>query len=229
MNTAASGFVVLGPQHQLVLLVFAAGCIALLLLGARLRRRPALQGRVMRAAGALILVACSPFEAYDVYVGVQHPRSGLPVQICDFAWLVAGVAFLTRGRRSLALLYFWGLTLSLQGVLTPEMSHEFPQWQFFGFFVRHITPVWAAVYLLGARLGPTWRDYRFAVVVTGVWVALVMGLNAAIGSNYGYLNGKPRTRSLLDLLGPWPWYVLLEIVVVAGGWALMTWPWNRSR
>jgi uncharacterized membrane protein YwaF len=31
---------------------------------------------------------------------------------------------------------------------------------------------------------------------------------------------------VLDLLGPWPAYVLVEMAIVAGGWALITVPWT---
>jgi len=229
MPTDGQRFVVFGPQHLLVLAIFLAGCAALLVLGARLRARPELQTRVMRVAGIVILVLCGPFELDDVIVGVQHPLTGLPLQLCDFGWLVACLALLTGSRRMYALLYFWGLTLCIQGVVTPDLDDVFPQLQFFGFWVRHIAPVWAAVYVVGARIGPTWRGFRFTVLVTTVWAAAVMGLNFVIGSNYGYLNGKPSVDTALDLLGPWPWYVLVEVVLVIGVWALMTWPWNRSR
>ena len=55
-----------------------------------------------------------------------------------------------------------------------------------------------------------------------------MGFNAVADTNYGYLNSKPSGGSLLDLFGPWPGYVVVEIVVVAAVWALMTWPWTRT-
>jgi uncharacterized membrane protein YwaF len=48
-------------------------------------------------------------------------------------------------------------------------------------------------------------------------------------TNYGYLNGKPNRASLLDVLPAWPWYVAVEIVVVAAVWALLVWPWTRGR
>ena len=56
----------------------------------------------------------------------------------------------------------------------------------------------------------------------------MMVFNAMTGTNYGYLNRKPDTASLLDLLPGWPAYVVLEIAVVAVVWALMTWPFTLS-
>ena len=92
----------------------------------------------------------------------------------------------------------------------------------------HLLVVWAAVYVVWALgLGPDWRRYRVAVAVTAAWAATVYVFNVAVGTNYGYLNAKPSAASALDLLGPWPWYVLNEIVIVAAFWALITWPWAR--
>ena len=79
-----------------------------------------------------------------------------------------------------------------------------------------------------AGVRPTWRSYRFTVATTGVWAIAVMCFNAATGTNYGYLNRKPAVGTLLDWFGPWPGYVVVEIAVVAGVWALMTWPWTRA-
>jgi hypothetical integral membrane protein (TIGR02206 family) len=221
---AVGRFQVFGPQHLLILGIFALGCLAAVLLG---RLPPGPEATVRRITGVVILVVCGPFEVADWLHAVGNYRTSLPVQICDFAWLIAGVALLTRSASWSALLYYWGLTLSLQGVLTPDLNHVFPDPQFFGYWARHVAPVWAAVYLVGARAGPTWRSYRFVLAVTTLWAASIIVLNAVLGSNYGYLNTKPVTHSLLDILGPWPWYVVVEAVLIVVGWALITWPWNR--
>lgn len=216
-----------GPQHLVILGLFGLVCLATVLFVRRLS--PRAEATVRRTAGVVILVVCGPFEVVDWLHAVGNWRTSLPVQICDFAWLIAGVALLTGGRRWSAVLYYWGLTLSLQGVLTPDLDHVFPDPQFFGYWVRHLAPVWAAVYLIGARAGPSWRDYRFVLALTALWAAAMMGLNAVLGSNYGYLNAKPVSHSLLDILGPWPWYVVVEAALIVGGWALITWPWTHGR
>lgn len=43
-----------------------------------------------------------------------------------------------------------------------------------------------------------------------------MGANALLGSNYMFIARKPDDPSLIDVLGPWPWYILsLEAVGLA--------------
>jgi hypothetical integral membrane protein (TIGR02206 family) len=125
--------------------------------------------------------------------------------------------------------YFWGLTLTVQGILTPSLAERFPDPRYFMYWGMHFLTVWAAVYLtFGLRVPVTWRTYRFAVLATATWAATVMVVNALTGLNYGYLNRKPPSASVLDLLGPWPVYVVLAVAILVGVWALMTWPWVRA-
>jgi len=41
-----------------------------------------------------------------------------------------------------------------------------------------------------------------------IYMAAVGLVNWAIGSNYLFIAHKPETASLLDVLPPWPWYIL---------------------
>jgi hypothetical integral membrane protein (TIGR02206 family) len=127
-----------------------------------------------------------------------------------------------------ALLYYWGLTLTVQAAITPSLDQTFPDPRYFMFWGMHLLTIWAAVYLVCAAGGPGWGGYRFAMATTAVWAALVLGFNAVTGTNYGYLSHKPETSSLLDLLGPWPLYVAAEVGILALVWAAMTWPWVRA-
>ena len=127
------------------------------------------------------------------------------------------MALWTRHWAATALVYFWGLTLTIQGIITPSLTDLFPHPQYFMFWGMHFFTVWAAVYLtFGLNVRPNWRSYRFAVATTAGWAVTVMTFNALTGTNYGYLNRKPAVGTLLDLFGPWPAYVVVEIALVAG-------------
>ena len=80
---------------------------------------------------------------------------------------------------------------------------------------------------LGTRHPTDLALYWFTVAATAVWAVTAYVFNVIADTNYGYLNRKPPSASLIDVLGPWPWYVFAEIVIVFFGWMLiMTLPWT---
>lgn len=219
-------FTAYGASHLGAVLVLVLGIVVLVALGRRLRDPDDRLGRVLAVSLALAVV---PLQVRYFTPGYWNPERSLPVQLCDVAAVVAVVALWTHHRWAVALTYFWGITLTTQAVITPDLSTDFPSLTFLLFWVMHIGTVWAAVHLTWTRgIHPDWRRYALAVAVTAAWAVSVFCLNLAIGSNYGYLNAKPAAATALDLLGPWPWYVLAEVVLISAAWALMTWPWVRS-
>jgi hypothetical integral membrane protein (TIGR02206 family) len=209
-----------------VLAVFAAGTVVLLLAGPRTRGTPAEHGLRVGLAVANLLLGLVSLGQGLVPFDVQ---SSLPLQICGFGWVVVAGALLTGARTATALTYYWGLTLAVQALLQPTLTQPFPQPEFFVFFAKHIAMVWGAAYLtMVLGHGPDWASYRTAMRWTLAWLVCVFVLNAALGSDYGYVNRKP-SGTVLSYLGPWPLYVVVEAAIVAGGWALITLPWTRRR
>jgi len=227
VGLAAERFQAYGPSHTGALLLLAVGIVAIVWFGRRERgsARAARGGRLLAAA---VLAVTVPLQALYFTPAYWDLQKTLPLQLCDLASGVAVYALWTHRRWAASLTYFWGLTLTSQAMLTPDLAADFPDPVFILFWAMHLLVVWAAVYLVWAlRLTPTWSTYRTAVAVTAAWALTVYTFNVVVGTNYGYLNAKPAAASALDLLGPWPWYVLNEILVVAALWALITWPFTR--
>ncbi|WP_206065246.1 TIGR02206 family membrane protein [Nocardioides sp. JQ2195] len=221
----ASTFVTIGPSHVAMLALFVAGIWPVVALG-RAQRGAADPRRASRWFAVAIMAFTVPMQIVDFMPGQYAFDTTLPLQLCDFAWIAAVVALLTHHRFFVALTYFWGLVLTTQGLLTPWLTADFPNPKYIGFWGMHILIVWAAIHLTwGLGLRPAWRDYASTVAATATWAVSVFTFNAVTGTNYGFLNRKPSTGSLLDHLGPWPSYVVLEVLIVASVWALMTWPW----
>jgi uncharacterized membrane protein YwaF len=41
-------------------------------------------------------------------------------------------------------------------------------------------------------------------------------VNTALDSNYFWIRGKPPVPSLLDYMGPWPWYIMWSEFLALG-------------
>ncbi|MEX5270741.1 TMEM164-related integral membrane acyltransferase [Kocuria sabuli] len=223
-------FVPYGPTYWAALGVCVLGAVVVVMLGRRLRDSGA-EVIFSRAFASVLATYTVTMLVYRWLPGNFDVHISLPVHLSDLAWMVAVIALWTRVRWATALTYYWGLTLNPQAILTPALdSPDFPHIDFIDLWVQHILVLWAALYLMWGRGGRVdWRSYRLALVFTVTWAMATFGLNSWLGTNYGFLNGKPNHPSILDLFGPWPWYLLVEFLIITVAWALITWPWTVRR
>ncbi len=226
VGSVSRQFTAYGPSHWAVLAVFAIGSVALVWAG---RRQSPAQARLLgRGLGA---VTAAIYAAVLVYIFTsQTLGTSVPLDLTDLATVVAAYALWSQRHWAYALTYYWGLVLSSQALISPALQGpDFPHYRFLAFFAIHLLVVWAAIYLTWGRgMRPRWRSYRFAIAVTLGWAAVTFTFNTMAGTNYGFLNRKPATASLLDVLGPWPVYLITAGAAVFAVWALMTWPWQRQ-
>lgn len=114
-------------------------------------------------------------------------------------------------------MYFLGIGGATQALLTPDAGiYGFPHFRFFQVIISHGAIVTAAIYM---TFVDGYRPYRASLGRVALWgniYMVVVGLiNWVLGSNYLFIARKPDTPSLIDLLGPWPWYILsLELVAL---------------
>ncbi|MDQ2881407.1 MAG: TIGR02206 family membrane protein [Actinomycetota bacterium] len=227
---AVRQFVAFGLSHRVVIAVLVVVAAALVALGRRCRGRP-VQRWCSRTFALVFAGFLLPLELYWLLFGPGEIKYSLPLQLCDLAAMAAVWALWSYSDTAFALTYFWGLTLTSQAFSSPELTGpDFPSLQFVSFFGIHSLVLWAAIYLTwGVGLRPDWHSYRIALLATIGWGMVMFVFNQLAGTNYGFLNTKPVVKSLLDLLGPWPWYLLSALAVGAAAWALITWPWVRQR
>jgi hypothetical integral membrane protein (TIGR02206 family) len=217
-------------QHYLLLVITAAGAAAAVWWGRSHRGSPG-EVTTRRGFAVVSLTVTLGMQVYWLTPDVRTASSSWPLQLSDLADYAAVFALWTRGPRSSAFTYYIGLSLTLMAVLTPSLGYSFPDPRWWGFWLRHIFVVWAAVYLVwGLGVRPSWRFYRTTVAAVLVWAALVYPLNVAMDTNYGYLVSTPAAATPLDWFGPWPWYLLAAAALLLALWAvLFTLPWEHVR
>jgi len=217
------------PTHAAVIVTFLAVTGALVFARRRLgdEKRRAAFDRALGVLAALIYVVVNAWPLRPKHFSLEW---SLPLHVCDITTLVVPVALLTRSRHARALVYFWGIGLSTQGFITPDLRDGPARIGFWMFWLAHFSVVGGAVYEVAARgYRPTWRDYRFAAAAGLMYVALVLPLDVLLGVNYGYVGpAMPGQPSIVDALGPWPYRVGVMIVLAAAATALLMLPWDLA-
>jgi hypothetical integral membrane protein (TIGR02206 family) len=218
----------LSIEHLATVCAIAA-VVAILVIAARRRPGPwtTPAGRIL----ALVIVANE--TAWWVWAGAHHSLDlsyALPFQLCDVAAVVSAVALWWRRPLFVELTYFWGLAGTANGLITPDISDHFPSFTFLQYFIAHGTIVAAALFLVvGLRITPR----RGAVVrVFALTLGLLVfdaGVNLITDGNYLYLRHTPGVHSLLDLFGPWPWYIVGAAGLALVLFAILDLPFAISR
>lgn len=179
--------------------------------------------RRMRILLAILLctgVALDPALAWLRYRGSPEGswpwilEAALPLHLCDVVSLLLAWALVSGNQRLAEPGYFWSMAATTQGLLTPALYHDWQTPEYYAFFAEHGgAPIAGLVLVFGLGLGP--QPGYFVRMLWWSWgyIAVTMGLNALLGTNYGFLNGKPEIPSLLDSMGPWPYYLIpLQII-----------------
>jgi hypothetical integral membrane protein (TIGR02206 family) len=137
------------------------------------------------------------------------------MHLCNWAAIAALLTLIHPNQYTYELCYFWALGGTLQALLTPDLSYDFPDPHFFSFFTLHGGVIASALYLtfcLGLR--PVPMSIPRVLLWSMVYLVIAMVANWTFKTNFGYLRAKPLHPSLLDYMAPWPLYIP-ELIVVA--------------
>ncbi len=215
--------------HLLTLVAVGAVVLAVTRRGRRLRAdsrdaRSARFDEVVAASGALAWIVV---QLWWLAPGRFTWGNSLPLQLCDLAGLIGPIAIWTSNRRTRALLYFWGLGLSTQGLLTPLIAQGPAHTAFWMTFLNHGAILTMAVFDLAVRrFRPSWGDLRFSLLLTTVYALCMLTLDVSLGWNYAYLGrATPEVRTIVDALGPWPARAVAIMALGALAMTLLMLPW----
>lgn len=216
-----------GPSHLIVLSLCGTFLVVLAIAA---RWAPTLS-RVLEKTLAILLLTSWPLSLLAHWqLGELNPGNSLPLHFCDVAAIAGGLALLTRQRLAAEILYFFGMAGTLQGLITPNLNVDFPQMRFISFFILHGGVVIAALHVVTAmKCPPRPGAVPRMMGLTLAYAAAVGAANAALGTNYAFLCAKPQQASLMDALGPWPWYIGSLILLCGVFYTLLYAPFFIAR
>jgi hypothetical integral membrane protein (TIGR02206 family) len=209
-----------GPSFQLFGTghLIALGLILLLCLSFLYFRNiwgDAQKKRFRSTLAVILFINESAWHVWAAYWGIWNIQTMLPLHLCSVVVWLTMYMLLTNNHQIYEISYFLGIGGALQALLTPDITgYGFPHFRAFNSFLAHGLLVAVPIYMTlveGHR--PTMASLKRVFLWTNIYIVPVFLLNRAIGSNYLFIGYKPNFPTLLDLLAPWPWYIIqLEVV-----------------
>ncbi|MCP8970796.1 TIGR02206 family membrane protein [Ectobacillus sp. SYSU M60031] len=182
-----------------------------------------------QVCGFLLLAAEGGYHAWLVSNGFWSVDHALPLELCSLSILLSAVLLLTGNRFLYDLVFFIGIAGALQAVLTPVLSFGFPHFRYLHFFFVHLMIIWTSLYFTWVKgYRPTLRALWRTMLVLNMLLPVVWLVNWMTDGNYMFLMRKPSSQSLLDWLGPHPWY-MLSLEFVAAGMFFVLWLLFREK
>ena len=215
-NYTGAPFELFGPPHLAFLAAVVLACVLLFIFRDRFSPR---QKTFMRwfLAGWLVLNEVA-FHTWQIYYGLWSAQNHLPLHICSIMVFASAYMLVTRNATIYEFSYFLGIGAAMQALLTPDAGiYGFPHFRFFQTMTAHSLIIFSALYMTWVeKFRPYPKSLVRVFIGMNIYMAVIFVFNQLIGSNYLFIAHKPETASLIDVLGPWPWYILsLEAIGIS--------------
>ena len=167
-------------------------------------------------AASLILQEIS-LSIWRLYNGAWHPGTSLPLHLCGASIILSAIMLINKNYTLFEINYFWGLGGAIQALLTPDIGmYGFPHYRFFQFFTSHGLIIVAVLYMVFVyKYAPKHRSIWKVIGITVLYTGFIAIFNIIFNGNYLFICWKPENGSIMDFMGPWPWYIIpLAIVAI---------------
>lgn len=208
MEPEIETFVRWGTPHVVVIVLTLLATGGIMLLGVK-GSDSKRQGFCKALAVAMLLLFAIEFT-WRHTGGVTTPwQENLPLHFCSIMVIVSIIALWFGKRWACAVVYFGVLTASVQGLITPALTAEYPSFAFFIFFASHSLLFLAAVAVIFVQRWKARRkDIVRSLLLMDAYLLAIIPVNMWLGTNYGFTQKSPVPGCILDYLGAAPWYYL---------------------
>lgn len=216
LNYSGAPFDLYGTGHLIALGLVILFCLSFIYFKTIWNEKQRKQFRYTLAI--ILLLNELAWHGWALYWGIWTIQTMLPLHMCSIIVWLTMVMLITNNYAVYEVAYFLGIGGALQALLTPDITgYGFPHFRAFNTFLAHGLLVAVPIYMtIVEGFRPTLQSFKRVFIWTNLYMIPVFFLNLVIGSNYLFIAYKPNFPSLLDLLAPWPWYIIeLEVIGAA--------------
>lgn len=212
-------FQLFGIHHLITVVIMLVVSIGILFLA---RKYP----KVIK--GYLIITLIVMDVAYRLWGGFYQ---GLDLDVFFTLHLSSAAVFLTiitlirYGQFLFDVLIYWAFLAVPQAIITPGIiRYGFPHLRFFHILWIHFMVITAVFYMiLIEKHEPSKISLKRALIVTHIYGGFVFIVNLIFDTNYMFIGRKTSAATLIDFLGPWPYYILVLDAILITTFVVLNW------
>lgn len=214
-NREAYPFVMFSLEHIMMLVITVVLVIGLYFFREKIRNQ--LRRSVKLILVTLLILSEATFQMWFIIHDRWDITINLPLQLCSISLYLCAWMLITKSYKVFEVAFLISMTGAAIAIITPELFFGFPHLRFFQFFIAHIIIVLSCFYMLWVeRYALTFRSAIKAFLTLNAIAFVVYWVNQLLGSNYMFLANKPSNTSIIDFLGPYPWYIVsLEAIAIS--------------
>ncbi|PFR27135.1 TIGR02206 family membrane protein [Bacillus cereus] len=224
----SEAFVPYSKQHAIILFLIGVGVYFLYHYQDVLREQQWNVG-VRYTIAFLFIGSEIGLDVWQVKAGIFQLSTSLPLELCTISLLLATVMVITKSYKIYEIVFFTGIIGASQAILTPNLQYAFPHFRFIEYFIAHVLLIWAPLFMTWVEgYRPTFQSIKRTMIFLNALIPIVSFVNYKTGGNYMFLAHKPETASLLDMLGPHPYYIISLEVAAFIGCLILYMPFARN-
>ncbi|MFL0352094.1 TIGR02206 family membrane protein [Xanthomarina sp. GH4-25] len=173
---------VLNNKQQIGLLTFLSLCLAVFIIGV---------------------------VVFELVTNNFNVKQDLPLYLSSFSALIFPVVLFLNKPLLFRILFFWCMSWGVQAVITPDILDSHYSLDYVRYWVVHLGTIILVLYVVFVlKIHPNFKSIFLSILVLQGYILIILVINQILDANYMYLNVKPDSVTVLDYLGPWPYYIL---------------------
>lgn len=166
-------------------------------------------GVIEKSFAITLVIADMGYYLWLIFTDRWNIQDSLPLELCSISLVLAVILLWTGNRHLYDIVFYAGIGGALQAIITPVLDIDFPHFRYFHFFFTHIGIIVTAMYFTWVKdYRPTFKGILKTMLILNLLLPGIFIINRLTEGNYMFLQRKPTNGSLLDFLGPYPWYIL---------------------
>ena len=196
-------FVLFSDPHLITMGIGFGVCFLLIFLGFFTERKQAFAKII---AVLVLVVKIAELIYRHKYYG-ESVAQLLPLHLCPIVIILSIFMMFFHSEVIFQPVYFWSIG-AFFAIIMPEIRDGMSNFASQSFFITHFFILFSTAYaFVHFRFRPTRAGFLCSFLLLVTLAFVMYFVNNKLGTNYLYVNHPPVTKSLMDFMGPWPYYI----------------------